>query len=81
MKAIVITEECHGDIKTCADMRSAFEYLLIAEWLPRNENKSMLENINDLMEKYKKNPNFLDGRFYFHEINIDIHKLNAIIAL
>ena len=70
MKAIVITEECHGDIKTCADMRSAFEYLLIAEWLPRNENKTMLENIHDLMEEYEKNPDFLDGQFYFHEINI-----------
>lgn len=70
MKAIVITEECHGDIKTCADMRSAFEYLLIAEWLPRNENKSMLENINDLIKEYEKNPDFLDGQFYFHEIDI-----------
>ena len=70
MKAIVIEEECHGDIKTCADMRSAFEWLLIEEWLPRNENKSMLENINDLMKKYEKNPNFLDGEFYFHEVNI-----------
>lgn len=70
MKAIVIEEECHGDIKTCVDMRSAFEWLLIEEWLPRNENKSMLENINDLMKEYEKNPDFFDGEFYFHEINI-----------
>ena len=70
MKAIVITEECHGDIKTCADMHSAFEYLLIAGWLPRNENKSMLENINDLMREYEKDPYFLDGQFYFNEIDI-----------
>ena len=51
-------------------MRSAFEYLLIAGWLPRNENKSMLENINDLMREYEKDPYFLDGQFYFHEIDI-----------
>ena len=70
MKAIVITEECHGDIKTCADMRSAFEWLLIEGWLPRDDKKSILENIYDLMEEYEKNPNFLDGQFYFHEINI-----------
>ena len=70
MKAIVITEECHGDIKTCADMRSAFEWLLIEGWLPRDDKKSMLENIHDLMEEYEKNPDFLDGRFYFHKIDI-----------
>ena len=70
MKAIAIVEECHGRIKTCANMRSAFEYLLIAGWLPRNENKSMLENINDLMKEYEKNPEFLDGQFYFYEIDI-----------
>lgn len=70
MKAIVITEEYHGDIKICADMRSAFEWLLIEEWLPLNENKSMLENINELMEKYQKNPDFLDEQFYFTEIDI-----------
>ena len=70
MKAIVITEECHGDIKTCADMRSAFEWLLIKGWLPRDDKKSMLENIHDLMEEYEKNPDFLDGRFYFHKIDI-----------
>ena len=51
-------------------MRSAFEYLLIAGWLPRNENKSMLENINDLMKEYEKDSYFLDGQFYFHEIDI-----------
>ena len=51
-------------------MRSAFEYLLIAGWLPRNENKSMLENINDLMREYEKDPYFLDGQFYFNEIDI-----------
>ena len=51
-------------------MRSAFEYLLIVGWLPRNENKTMLENIHDLMEEYEKNPDFLDGRFYFHKIDI-----------
>ena len=70
MKAIVITEECHGDIKTCADMRSAFEWLLMKGWLPRDDKKSMLENIHDLMEEYEKNPDFLDGRFYFHKIDI-----------
>ena len=70
MKAIVITEECHGDIKTCADMRSAFEWLLIKGWLPRDDKKSMLENINYLMKEYEKNPDFLNGQFYFHEINI-----------
>ena len=70
MKAIVITEECHGDIKTCADMRSAFEWLLIKGWLPRDDKKSMLENINDLMKEYEKNPEFLDGQFYFYEIDI-----------
>ena len=70
MKAIVITEECHGDIKTCADMRSAFEWLLIEGWLPRDDKKSILENIHDLMEEYEKNPDFLDGRFYFHKIDI-----------
>ena len=70
MKAIVITEECHGDIKTCADMRSAFEWLLIEGWLPRDDKKSMLENINYLMKEYEKNPDFLNGQFYFHEINI-----------
>ena len=70
MKPVIIEEECHGDIKICANIRSAFEWLLIEGWLPRNENKSMLENINDLIKKYEKNPNFLDGQFYFHEINI-----------
>ena len=70
MKAIVITKECHGDIKTCADMRSAFEWLLIEGWLSRDDKKSMLENIHDLMEEYEKNPDFLDGRFYFHKIDI-----------
>ena len=70
MKAIVITEECHGDIKTCADMRSAFEWLLIEGWLPRDDKKSILENINDLMKEYEKNPDFLDGQFYFHKIDI-----------
>ena len=70
MKAIVIIEECHGNIKTCADMRSAFEWLLIEGWLPRDDKKSMLENIHDLMEEYEKNPDFLDGRFYFNKIDI-----------
>ena len=70
MKAIVITEECHGDIKTCTDMRSAFEWLLIEGWLPCDDKKSMLENIHDLMEEYEKNPDFLDGQFYFHKIDI-----------
>lgn len=69
MKAIVITEECHGDIKTCADMRSAFEYLLIAEWLPQN-SLSIPERLDELMTEYNKNPDFLDGNFYFHEIDI-----------
>ena len=71
MKAIVIVEESHGDIKVCADMRSAFEWLLITGWLPRNENKSMLENINDLMKEYEKDPPyFLDGQFYFQKVDI-----------
>ena len=51
-------------------MRSAFEWLLIEGWLPRDDKKSMLENIHDLMEEYEKNPDFLDGRFYFHKIDI-----------
>lgn len=70
MKPVVIEEECHGDIKVCADMRSAFEWLLKEGWLPRDDKKSMLENINHLMREYEKNPDFLDGEFYFHEINI-----------
>ena len=69
MKAIVITEECHGDIQVCADMRSAFEYLLLMEWLPQN-NMNRSARIDDLMREYEENPNFLDGQFYFHEINI-----------
>ena len=31
--------------------------------------KDVKEN-NVLMEEYEKNPNFLDGQFYFHEIDI-----------
>lgn len=69
MKAIVITEECHGNIKTCADMRSAFEYLLMQEWLPQN-SLSIPERLDELMAEYNKNPDFLDGNFYFHEIDI-----------
>lgn len=69
MKAIVIEEECHGDIKVCADMRSAFEYLLMQEWLPQNA-LTIPERIDELMAKYKEDPDFLDGNFYFHEIDI-----------
>lgn len=69
MKVIVIEEECHGDIKICADMRSAFEYLLMQEWLPQN-SLSIPERLDELMAEYNKNPDFLDGNFYFHEIDI-----------
>lgn len=69
MKAIVIEEECHGDIKVCADMRSVFEWLLIQEWLPQN-SLSIPERLDELMAEYSKNPDFLDGNFYFHEIDI-----------
>ena len=68
MKAIVVEEECHGDIKVCADMRSAFEYLLIGGWL--TTPKPIPESVNDLMAEYERNPDFLDGEFYFHEIDI-----------
>lgn len=67
MKAIVIEEECHGDIKVCADMRSAFEWLLLEEWIAGGVSQ---KNINNLMSEYEKDKNFLDGQFYFHEINI-----------
>ena len=70
MKAIAITDARNSRIQICADMRSAIEYLLVYKLLPRNKEKSMLENINDLMEKYEEDPYFLDGQFYFHEINI-----------
>ncbi len=69
MKAIVIEEECHGDIKVCTDMRSAFEYLLMQEWLPQ-DSLSIPERLDELMAEYNKNPDFLDGNFYFHEIDI-----------
>lgn len=69
MKVIVIEEECHGDIKICADMRSAFEYLLMQEWLPQN-SLSIPERLDELMAEYNKNPDFLNGNFYFHEIDI-----------
>lgn len=69
MKAIVIEEECHGDIKVCTDMRSAFEYLLTQEWLPQ-DSLSIPERLDELMAEYNKNSDFLDGNFYFHEIDI-----------
>lgn len=68
MKVIAIEEECHGYIKVCEDIRSAFQYLIEGGWL--TVFKPVNEALNDLVAEYEKDKNFLNGDFYFHEIEI-----------
>jgi len=68
MKVIVIEEESHGNIKVCADMCSAFQYLIEGGWL--TVFKPINEALTDLVAEYERNKNFLDGDFYFHEIEV-----------
>lgn len=68
MKVIVIEEESHGNIKVCADMHSAFQYLIEGGWL--TVFKPIDEALTDLVAEYERNKNFLDGDFYFHEIEV-----------
>lgn len=68
MKVIVIEEESHGDIKVCADMRLAFQYLIEGGWL--TVFKPIDEALTDLVSEYERDKNFLNGNFYFHEIEV-----------
>lgn len=68
MKVIVIEEESHGNIKVCADMRSAFQYLIKGGWL--TVFKPVDKALTDLMAEYERDKNFLDGNFYFHKIEV-----------
>lgn len=68
MKVIVINGRCEGYIKTCADMRSAFQYLIEGGWL--TVFKPIDEALTDLVTEYERDKNFLDGDFYFHEIEV-----------
>lgn len=68
MKVIVINGRDEGYIKTCADIRSAFQYLIEGGWL--TVFKPVNEALDDFVAEYEKNNKFLDGDFYFHEIKI-----------
>lgn len=49
-------------------MRSAFQYLIEGGWL--TVFKPIDEALTDLVAEYERNKNFLDGDFYFHEIEV-----------
>lgn len=67
MTVIVVEEETHGDIAICANMRSAFKYLIEKRWL---EAEDTPQEIDRLMAEYEKDNDFLDGHFYFHEVKV-----------
>ena len=48
-------------------MRSAFKYLIEKRWL---EVKDTPQEIDKLMAEYEKDKDFLDGCFYFNEVEV-----------
>lgn len=67
MTVIIIEEEWHGIIAICANMRSAFKYLIEKRWL---EVENTPQEIDRLITEYKKDKDFLDGRFYFNKVKV-----------
>lgn len=78
---IVINEECHGFVGVAKDMKSAFQYLLLKNWITNKEVFFIDEvayYLEELQEMYKQttlldtllllwdiDEDLFDGLFYF----------------
>lgn len=71
---IIINEECHGFIGVAKDMKSAFQYLLLKNWITKKEVFFIDEvayYLEELQEMYEKTT-LLDTLLFLWDVDEDL---------
>lgn len=71
---IIINEECHGFVGVAKDMKSAFQYLLLKNWITKKEVFFIDEvayYLEELQEMYEKTT-LLDTLLFLWDVDEDL---------